>query len=145
MPRPGGGGLQHVSSKYAWGTINLTDQGCRSVVEPCSSFQRQLSWSLCLRLSESVPGEWRDMSKTCSKVGLPVASLASCCHLGGEAGSDKAVKKARISGHCGPCFHLLHRLPLLDPTAAAAPHRKEALTKVQSESQRTVAIWQQHS
>ena len=147
MPRPGGGGLQHVSSKYAWGTINLltnlTDQGCTSVVEPCTSFQRQLSWSLCLRLPESVPGEWRDMSKACSKVGLPDAPLASCCHLEGEAGSDEAVKKARINVRCSPCFHLLHPLLRLDPTAAAAPQKKVAMTKVQSESQRAVAILQQ--
>jgi len=110
LPRPGGGG-----------------QGCRSVVEPCSSFQRQLSWSLCLRLSESVPD----------------ASLASWCHLGGEAGSDEAVKKARINVRCSPCFHLLHPLLRLDPTAAAAPQKKVAMTKVQSESQRAVAILQQ--
>ena len=137
LPRPCGGDLKNVSSKYAWGTIHiinllthLTDQGCRSVVEPCSSFQRQLSWSLCLRLSESVPGEWRDMSKTCSKVGLPAASLASCCHLGGVAGSDDATKKTRGSGRCGPCFHLLQQLLHLDATAAAAPQKKVAMTKV---------------
>ena len=75
---------------------HLTDQGCRSVVEPCSSLQRQLSWSLWLRLLKPVPGKCRDMSKTFSKIGVPAASLASCCHLGGEAGSDEAVKKARM-------------------------------------------------
>ena len=84
---------------------HLTDQGYRSVVEPCSSLQRQLSWSLWLRLLKPVPGKCRDMSKTFSKIGVPAASLASCCHLGGEAGSDEAVKKARINGRCSPCFH----------------------------------------
>ena len=122
---------------------HLTDQGCRSVVEPCSSLQRQLSWSLWLRLLKPVPGKCRDMSKTFSKIGVPAASLASCCHLGGEAGSDEAVKKARINGRCSPCFHLLHPLLRLDPTAAAAPQKKVAMTKVQSESQRAVAILQQ--
>ena len=137
LPRPCGGDLKNVSSKYAWGTIHiinllthLTDQGCRSVVEPCSSLQRQLSWSLWLRLLKPVPGKCRDMSKTFSKIGVPAASLASCCHLGGEAGSDEAVKKARINVRCSPCFHLLHPLLRLDPSAAAAPQKKVAMTKV---------------
>ena len=110
-----------------------------------ASLQRQQSWSLWLRLLKPVLGELRDMSKTCSKVGLPAASLASCCHLGGVAGSDDATKKTRGSGRCGPCFHLLQQLLHLDATAAAAPQKKVAMTKVQSESQRAVAIWQQQS
>ena len=95
-----------------------------------ASLQRQQSWSLWLRLPKPVLGELRDMSKTCSKVGLPAASLASCCHLGGVAGSDDATKKTRGSGRCGPCFHLLQQLLHLDATAAAAPQKKVAMTKV---------------
>ena len=95
-----------------------------------ASLQRQQSWSLWLRLLKPVLGELRDMSKTCSKVGLPAASLASCCHLGGVAGSDDATKKTRGSGRCGPCFHLLQQLLHLDATAAAAPQKKVAMTKV---------------
>ena len=56
-----------------------------------------LSW---LRLpypasaGEGVPGEWRDMRRTCSKVGLP-ASLACSRHLRGEAGSGDAAEEGK--------------------------------------------------
>ena len=43
---------------------------------------------------EGVPAEWRDMRKTCSKVGLP-ASLAWSCHLGEEAGSGDAAEEGK--------------------------------------------------
>ena len=41
---------------------------------------------------EGVPGEWRDMSKTCFKVELPASLVLACsCQLGGEAeGADLA-------------------------------------------------------
>ena len=122
---------------------HLTDQGYRSVVEPCSSLQRQLSWSLWLRLLKPVPGKCRNMSKTFSKIGVPAASLASCCHLGGKAGSDEAVKKARINRRCSPCFHPSIRCYVLTQQRQLLPQKKVAMTKVQSESQRAVAILQQ--
>ena len=42
-----------------------------------------------------------------------------------------------------PLLPPLHPLLRLDPTAAAAPQKKVAMTKVQSGSQRAVAILQQ--
>ena len=41
---------------------------------------------------EGVPGEWRDMGKTCFKVELPASLVLACsCQLGGEAeGADLA-------------------------------------------------------
>ena len=88
-----------------------------------------------------MPGEWRHMRSTCSKVGLlPLWHGLATSEEKQEVVTQ--LKKARRSSRCGPCFHLLHQqvyLLGLDPTAAAAPQTKVATTKVQAESRRAAA------
>ena len=53
-----------------------------------------LSWLRLPSAGDGVPGEWRDISKTCSKVGLP-ASLACSLHLGGDEGRGDAADEGK--------------------------------------------------
>ena len=66
-----------------------------------------------------MPAEWRDMSKTCSKVGLS-ASLACSWQLGSGDAAEKGKEKLTLQVY----------LLVLDPTVAAAPQMKVATTKV---------------
>ena len=61
---------------------------------------------------EGVPGEWRDMGKTCFKVELPASLVLACsCQLGGEAeGADLAEEaKEKLA---------LRPLPLPPPSSS---------------------------
>ena len=66
----------------SWGGLDLVVLPCLTLPYPASA-------------GEGVPGEWRDMGKTCFKVELPASLLACSCQLGGEAGGADLAKRGQ--------------------------------------------------
>ena len=63
---------------------------------------------------EGVPGEWRDMGKTCFKVELPASLVLACsCQLGGEAGGADLAEEGKEK-------LMLRPLPPPPPSAGSA-------------------------
>ena len=73
--------------------VSLAMDDGREVGDGCRELDLVVETAVASR-REGVPAQWRDMRKTCSKVGLP-ASLAWSCHLGEEAGSGDAAEEGK--------------------------------------------------